>query len=154
MNEAGAFQRAVTRQSAGGKASAGGSVNIRELGNAIDIDDHLRPDQPKIHERHEALATGENLRVTSIPLEQLQGLGQVLRAVKFKRRGLHSELPLVYGRARPARRWGINRISLGTLRPRYDRSWLERPVQSLARNSPSVKFLLGLLGQAPVDNLG
>jgi len=63
------FNRAFTRRGTHVKGSIRSRTEVAELTNPIDVDNHRWLGEPQVKQRHEALATGQDLRVVPVSLE-------------------------------------------------------------------------------------
>src|SRR3990172_3348067 len=81
-------------------------LDISETVDPIQVDESGGPAQPKVQKRHEALAAGQDLRVSTIPGEQSDGLLDTRRSMVVEFRGLHVRVPRAR-RIRSQRRVGV-----------------------------------------------
>src|SRR5581483_6083032 len=83
-----------------------------EAGDVVDVDDQLRPREPEVQERDEALAAREDLRVVSVRREEGERLCLRRRRAVLEARGLH-----VTPRASARTRSGVNGSSYSSPTP-------------------------------------
>src|ERR1700693_958349 len=59
------------------RAMTAGPRDVRQLGDALQIDQRLRPGQSQLHHRNEALTAGENFRDLALPEQQQRFLDRM-----------------------------------------------------------------------------
>ena len=67
--------------------------DVAQLGDAGDVDERRRPDEPEVHHRHEALAAGEQLGVLAQLAEPLERVLDGVDAVVLEAGRLHRGAP-------------------------------------------------------------
>jgi hypothetical protein len=78
-------------------------LDIRQVWDAVEINEDGRGGEPEVHHRDQALAAGEHTRVGAIGPEQRQGRIDRSRSMIFKARRLHYTLSGRAVRVRPCR---------------------------------------------------
>ncbi len=68
------------------------AVDPVEPGDAVDVDEHGRADEPHVQQRHEALPAGEHLRLVAVLGQQRDRLLDGLGTLVAERRGLHGRI--------------------------------------------------------------
>ena len=98
-DRAGPLERVLSRQRADGQARVH-RPDVRQLGDAVHVDQDLGLGEPEVQERHQALSPGQDLR--TIPMLGEQGHGFVGGAGRLVLEGrrFHGGLPLVIDRTR------------------------------------------------------
>ena len=83
------------------RSTSSSRTHVAQVGDARDVDERGRADEPEVHHRHEALAAGQDLGVLAQLGQALERLLGAVDAVVVEGRGLHGCSP---GCSRPARR--------------------------------------------------
>ena len=85
------FESALARQRPDAETAVAAVGDPVQTGNAVQVDDGRGTRQPQVHERHEALAAGQDLPVLAVLVEHAERLVEGLRTVVGKGRGFHGD---------------------------------------------------------------
>ena len=92
-DDIGGFQRAMSRQRTDADFLAI-VPHKSETRDAVDVNQYRRPKQPEVEHRHQALAAGDDLSITTCVGQRLNGGFDTIDSDVVERRRLHRQSPL------------------------------------------------------------